>query len=189
VSSAAPDKTAEPTGLHPEKRAAPIGGPPAGEWEDIYATNVVPVYRFVYAKTGNRADAEELTSQVFLQALPHLRVGVAEEARAYLLATARTQLANYWRTRYRVVAEPMDDVASPAADVTGSDDAERRIHSLLVQLPIRYRRVLELRFLRGLSIRETAKEMGITVGNTKVIQLRALRRTAELGAGAPLIQS
>ncbi|MSQ09554.1 MAG: hypothetical protein EXR52_00895 [Dehalococcoidia bacterium] len=50
------------------------------------------------------------------------------------------------------------------------------------QLPDHYRLVLTLRFLEGLSIKETAAEMGITEGNVKVLQLRALHRSAERGS-------
>ena len=39
----------------------------------------------------------------------------------------------------------------------------------------------ELRFLRGYSIKETASTMGLTVGNAKVLQLRALRKAASQG--------
>ncbi len=48
-------------------------------------------------------------------------------------------------------------------------------------LPANYRRVLELRFLRGYSLHETAHEMGKTVGGIKVMQLRALRAAARTG--------
>jgi RNA polymerase sigma-70 factor (ECF subfamily) len=40
--------------------------------------------------------------------------------------------------------------------------------------------VLEFRFLRGYSLRETAVEMGTTNGNIKVMQLRALRAAARV---------
>jgi RNA polymerase sigma-70 factor (ECF subfamily) len=43
-------------------------------------------------------------------------------------------------------------------------------------LPESYRRVLELRFLRGYSIRETAHELGLTQANVRVLQFRALNR-------------
>jgi RNA polymerase sigma-70 factor (ECF subfamily) len=43
--------------------------------------------------------------------------------------------------------------------------------------------VLELRFLRGYSIVETAREMGITPENVKVIQHRALAKAVEVGEG------
>jgi RNA polymerase sigma-70 factor (ECF subfamily) len=51
----------------------------------------------------------------------------------------------------------------------------------LSALPPNYRRVLELRFLRGYSLRETAVEMDNTVGGIKVMQLRALRAAARTG--------
>jgi RNA polymerase sigma-70 factor (ECF subfamily) len=50
-----------------------------------------------------------------------------------------------------------------------------------LELPERYRRILELRFLRSYTLREAADELGITVGNAKVLQHRALAR-----AGRPV---
>ena len=51
---------------------------------------------------------------------------------------------------------------------------------MLAPLPERHRRILELRFLEGRSVREAAHEMGISVGNAKVLQHRALRMAARL---------
>ena len=45
-------------------------------------------------------------------------------------------------------------------------------------MPERYRQILELRFLRAMSIKEAAREMDVTVGNAKVLQHRALRAAA-----------
>jgi RNA polymerase sigma-70 factor, ECF subfamily len=55
------------------------------------------------------------------------------------------------------------------------------VHALLQALPKQYRAVLIGRFLHGLSLKETALGMGMTVANVKVIQLRALKRAADLG--------
>src|SRR6185312_10051483 len=67
-------------------------------WEAIYADNVERIYRLMYAKVGNRHDAEDLTSQVFLTAFGPLRATASVgEVRAYLLTTARTVLAAHWR--------------------------------------------------------------------------------------------
>jgi RNA polymerase sigma-70 factor (ECF subfamily) len=60
--------------------------------------------------------------------------------------------------------------------VTPKDDAESYLERVLSALPERYRRVLELRFLSGMTIRETAEVMGLTPENVKVIQHRALAR-------------
>jgi RNA polymerase sigma-70 factor (ECF subfamily) len=55
------------------------------------------------------------------------------------------------------------------------------VADVLNRLPARYRRVLELRFLQGYSIEETAQELGITPGNVKVIQYRALAKAVQVG--------
>ena len=51
---------------------------------------------------------------------------------------------------------------------------------ILGELSDNYRRVLELRFLYGYSLKEVAFEMKSTVGAVKVMQLRALRAAAKL---------
>jgi RNA polymerase sigma-70 factor (ECF subfamily) len=56
-----------------------------------------------------------------------------------------------------------------------------RVQALLRRLPEHYRRVLELRFLERLTVAETATAMGISNGNARVLQYRALRRAALLG--------
>jgi RNA polymerase sigma-70 factor (ECF subfamily) len=57
------------------------------------------------------------------------------------------------------------------------------VSGILDALPSNYRSVLEFRFLRGYSIRETANAMGVSVANAKVLQLRALRKAATNGGG------
>jgi RNA polymerase sigma-70 factor, ECF subfamily len=58
--------------------------------------------------------------------------------------------------------------------------AEAKAKALLDRLPERARRVLELRFLQGYSLKETAAALSTTVGNVKVLQWRALRQAAAL---------
>jgi RNA polymerase sigma factor (sigma-70 family) len=161
-----------------------VGAPEAPhDWETVYQEHVAPLYRYVYSRTGNTPDAEDVTSTTFLRALPRLRTDVSPgEIRAYLRTTARSVLADVWRQRHGTVLMEFDDerdAARPAeaereVDVSGSLDG----------LPSNYRSVLELRFLRGYSIRETAKAMGVSVANAKVLQLRALRRAAAGGGSS-----
>lgn len=172
-----------------------VGGAATLGWEAVYRENVVPVFRFAFARTGNRPDAEDVTEQVFLRALPRLRLAAAaHEVRAYLFATARTVLADHWATRFGTTVVELDDehltatAAEPREGSDSDDDGESeaavRAAALLERLPESHRRVLELRFLRGYSVQETAAEMGLRAGNVKVIQHRALRRAAQLGADA-----
>jgi RNA polymerase sigma-70 factor (ECF subfamily) len=59
----------------------------------------------------------------------------------------------------------------------------RQVHRVLTALPDTYRRILELRFLQGCSIKESATQMGVTVANAKILQHRALRLAATLNDG------
>jgi DNA-directed RNA polymerase specialized sigma24 family protein len=101
------------------------------DWESIYRHNVDWVHRLLFAKVGNRPDAEDLTTEVFLTALRPLRVSATvPEVRAYLLATARTALAGYWR---RTLPVPQRRLRrhrrarpSPAGDATAAAAPDRR---------------------------------------------------------------
>jgi RNA polymerase sigma-70 factor (ECF subfamily) len=151
--------------------------PPAPNWEAVYRDHVGPLYRFVYVRIGNHADAEDITSTVFMRALPRLRADVSDgELRGYLCATARTVIADVWRNRHGTVVEEIDEESTPNHEHVEAGRPD--VDSLLQRLPGNYRTVLELRFLRGYSVRETAEAMGISVSNAKVLQLRALRRAA-----------
>ena len=152
--------------------------PQAADWEAVYREHVGPLYRFAYLRTGNRADAEDITSATFIRAFPRLRTDVSDaELRAYLRATARTVIADVWRDRHGAVVEEIDEQSTP--NRAPLETTDRDVDTLLQGLPANYRTVLELRFLRGYSVRETAEAMGISVSNAKVIQLRALRRAAK----------
>jgi RNA polymerase sigma-70 factor (ECF subfamily) len=61
-----------------------------------------------------------------------------------------------------------------------SEDRTLAVQEVLAQLSDNYRRVLELRFLHGYSLKEVAAEMNSTVGAIKVMQLRALRAAARV---------
>jgi len=152
------------------------------DWESIYRDNVDRVYRLMYSRVGNRPDAEDLTAEVFKAALRPLRTSASQsEIRGYLRVTAQTVLATYWKQRYGVEVTKLEPDTEPFwfEDSSGSDDAERQVAKILADLPDRYRRILELRFLEMLSLRDAARAMGVSVGNAKVLQHRALRLAAK----------
>ena len=103
------------------------------------------------------------------------------EIRAYLRATARSVLADIWRQRHGTVLMEFDDERDAAQPADPEHEVD--VSGLLDRLPSNYRSVLEYRFLRGYSIRETAAAMGVSIANAKVLQLRALRRAAAGGGG------
>ena len=160
-----------------------------GPFERVYDSHVVGIYRFVYARVGNHPDAEDLTAQVFVRAVEQLDTEREPgQIAAWLYRVAHNATADYWRAFYRLPVIGVDHVApgwEPADDnrqpVEPDDRAAARAQALLRRLPDKYRRVLELRFLERMSVAETARAMGITNGNARVLQYRALRRAALLG--------
>lgn len=152
------------------------------DWEAVYRDNVDRLYRLMFAKVGNRPDAEDLTAEVFAAALRPLRVSASVgEVRAYLLAAARTALAGYWRrTLGREVTTLDDQIADTVFADPPRSQVPDRIAAILAALPEKYRRILQLRFLDGCTVREAAAELGISVTNAKVMQHRALRLAAQV---------
>ena len=148
------------------------------DWDAVYRDNIGLVHRVMFAKVGNRPDAEDLTTEVFLAALRPLRLPASVgEVRAYLLATARTVLARHWaRTLGRQVTslteDPEQGPASPLQAPTAAPEP-----------PDRYRQILQLRFLEACTVAEAAQVLGISVANAKVLQHRAMRRAADVAAG------
>jgi RNA polymerase sigma-70 factor (ECF subfamily) len=158
------------------------------EFQTFYQEHVGLIYRYMYHKVGNREEAEDLTSHVFLKVVSSLdRERSRLSRQKWLFLIARTTMADYWRTHYRLPVSSLDELVDagwegPTAEepTIASDSAAARIQHILQALPERYREVLHCRFLLNLSIKATAVRMGVTVGNVKVLQFRALKRAADL---------
>src|SRR5262245_28547609 len=96
-------------------RAVPDADGRYADWEAVYQDNATWVYRTLFARVGNRADAEDLTAEVFLAALRPLRItATVAEVRAYLRATARTVLAAHWRETMGREITSIDDIGQSA---------------------------------------------------------------------------
>lgn len=172
TSDESPGEAAEVIELPAASRAA----------SDIAINELELVYAFIYARVGNRADAEDLTQQVAMKAIPRLRQGAPASAiRGYLFATARSVLGAFWSTRLGLSeAELREDLALVLPTEPPAEEGAETVRQILDQLSDNYRRVLELRFLHGYSLKEVAAEMKSTVGAVKVMQLRALRAAAKV---------
>src|ERR1700680_4965685 len=114
------------------------------DWESVYRDNIERLYRLMYARVGNRPDAEDLTSEVFSTALGPLRLDVSKgEVRSYLLTTAQTVLASHWRRTLGApltFVDPVTDLDSLAEPSIFDDpsDAPQRARRILAALPDRY---------------------------------------------------
>jgi RNA polymerase sigma-70 factor (ECF subfamily) len=158
-------------------------------FETLYHRYVAQIYSFALYETRDHHVAEDLTEQVFLQALRALprfdeRGDPGSSTfRVWLFQIARNAIANERRRERRHPVAPLElawDVAAvddPAAAVVRRDELERAWAAVLA-LPEERRRALVLRFVEEMSIHEIAQVMGRSEGAVRVLVHRALRSVA-----------
>lgn len=141
---------------------------------ELYETNFERVYAFVVRRVRNRDAAEDLTSEVFQKALAHLPDfdwrGVPFSA--WLIRIASNLVHDHWKRTAREVIEQLPDQESGLDPEQIENSA--RLFRMLSILPPDQRRVIELRFGAGKSIREIAQDMDRTEGAIKQLQFRGL---------------
>jgi RNA polymerase sigma-70 factor (ECF subfamily) len=91
-------------------------------------------------------------------------------------------LAEHWRRTLgrQLTAIDPDTLAEEFTQPDSRPETAERITRVLDALPERYRTILQLRFLQSATVRDAAKQMGVSVGNAKVLQYRALRQAARI---------
>jgi RNA polymerase sigma-70 factor, ECF subfamily len=149
---------------------------------DLYTLYFHRVWAYVVRRAADRAEAEDVTSEVFRRALESLGSYEWRGAPfvAWLLKIAGNTLSHRREKTGRESADPLPEVAEIDADL------ERRamLFQLVERLPWAQRRVIELRYVEERSLLEVAAELGKTEGAVKQLQRRALETLrAEMEAG------
>ena len=157
------------------------------EFGTLYQAMRKPIYRYVYHKIGNREDAEDLTSEIFLKAARGIdQQRSPQSVHSWLYLIARTTIADYWRVYGRGSTYSLDEMLETGWEGPMEEEpivtngAPYRVQYLLQALSKRDQEVLTYRFLLDLSIKSTALRMGLTATNVKVLQFRALKRAARI---------
>jgi RNA polymerase sigma-70 factor (ECF subfamily) len=141
---------------------------------ELYDRYVERVYAFVSRRARDRAAAEDITSEVFQQALGHLGQfewrGVPFVA--WLFRIASNAIADRWRQD----ARDSHDAPADIPDTRELEELERCVilFQLVDRLPDVQRQVIQMRFVEEKSIREIAAALGRSEGAVKQLQLRAL---------------
>lgn len=161
----------------------------------LYDQHLPKVYRFIAARVSSRHLAEDLTSETFTRALRSIGSFRWREVDfgAWLTTIARNLITDYYRScqhRREVVATELPDQRLPDQPTHDESPEDRAlmvgVHQMLATafagLPAEQRNCLRMRFVHGLSIVETAQELGRSPGAVKQLQLRAVRR---LGRALP----
>jgi len=156
----------------------------------IYEENFDKIYRYVVLKIGDRTEAEDITQQVFINAIKSISSfkwkGVPFSA--WLFRIAHNQIVDYFRKKSKRVTVPLDESIRDKDDNPGillekNMDIEQMVTATR-RLTGAQREVISLRFAGELAISQVAKIMGKSEGAVKALQhsaIVALRKTMMAG--------
>lgn len=161
----------------------------------LYDRYLDSVYGYIQRRVGHRQTAEDLTGDVFLRA--YRRLGQFEwqgkDLGAWIMTIARNRVHDHFKSS-RVRLERSTEIdaerhdgsrAERPEEITIARDMARSLGKALEQLKGDHREVIELRFVHGMNVAQTAEVLDRTVGATKALQYRALRALAELVKDEP----
>lgn len=148
----------------------------------LYERYVNKIYTYIYYRTGNIHDAEDLTERVFYRAIEHIhryrQRGVPFSA--WLYRIAHNLVANWHRDRHRRQEVSIDEMLDlpgklepPEQSMMEGMDMERLMR-VIRSLPVDRQEMLILKFVQELSNAEIGKIMGRSEGAIKSLYHRTL---------------
>jgi len=148
----------------------------------LYLRYVERIFNYVYYRTGNLHDAEDLTARVFQRAMNHIHnyTDRGVPFSAWLYRIAHNLVANWHRDRSRKQEIPLDDL--PILPAKGDHPERNLVHSQeqdsllkhIRRLPPERQNLLILKFVENLSNAEIGKIMGRSEGAVKSLYHRTL---------------
>ncbi len=148
----------------------------------LYERYVGRIYTYIFYRTGNPFDAEDLTARVFFRASANIQryrnIGVPFSA--WLYRIAHNLVANWHRDRSRRQEIPLDDL--PVLQTKGDHPERNLVHSqeqdallkLIRRLPAERQNLLILKFVEDMSNAEIGQIMGRSEGAVKSLYHRTL---------------
>lgn len=154
----------------------------ASAFGELYERYRDAIYRFCLARTGSSADAEDLTSDVFVKALQSIDryQDRGLPFAAFLYRIARNAAIDRSRTLKQPLSVdglPSEPVSKQNVESEASLAVEKSILlAALTKLKSEHREVIVLRFIEGYAAVEVAQLLGKTEGAVRTLQHRALER-------------
>lgn len=149
------------------------------DFAEAYDTHVWDVYGFLAYRTGERADAEDLTQVTFERALRSWnRFDPAKASlRTWLIAIARNALVDHYRKSGRVKHEPLEGAEDDLFATQEPDiGLAPELATALARLGERDREVLALRYGADLPGPDIAEVLDLSLANVQQILSRSLRK-------------
>ena len=139
-------------------------------WNDLYRRHAQDVFRFALYLSGNRGDAEDITSETFVRAWASSEPIRSATVKAFLFTIARRLFLQSLRGRSRHVAltEELRDPGAATTTQAEVDSELRRTLAALQELPEIDRSALLMRAADEMPYEEISRALGISLASTKV---------------------
>jgi RNA polymerase sigma-70 factor (ECF subfamily) len=148
----------------------------------LYDRHVRRIYSYIYYRVGQKAEAEDLTERVFVQALENLPRYEYRGApfSAWLFRIAHNLVANWHRDTGRRPQAPLEEAgdrqterADPSAGALDAEE-QRELRAAVARLPADRQLLLQMKFVEERSNADIAAQMGRTEGAVKALLHRTL---------------
>ena len=140
------------------------------------------VYRFMFFRIGDRPEAEDLASKVFIKAWEKRRQYRARRGKfkTWLFTIARNTLIDHYRTQKDHAALEAVEAVVPSEDPPLEEWIGQRLESEKIlaamgQLTQDQQQVIVMKIVEGFSTKEIAGAMGKRPGAVRALQMRGLQ--------------
>lgn len=161
---------------------------------ELYNRYIKLLFGYLYNRLGATQDVEDICQETFLRAFKGLNKFAGRASfKNWIFQIAKNIVADHWKKHYAQPTVLVDDFYGFGESPTSEIDeefleqeqrkSEKTLRSVLDQLSDDYRTILELRFLKGYTIKESAEELSISISNAKIRQFRAIKKAQTLIQG------
>jgi len=136
-------------------------------WEDFKE----PLKRFIAGRVVNEYDAEDILQEIFFKI--HKHIGCLKEkskVQAWVFQIARNAVIDHYRyqkTKAQLSVVPEDIIDEPVAIIDANQDIIPCLRSMINYLPEKYRQAILLPVFEGLTQKELAEKLGLSLSEAK----------------------
>ena len=149
----------------------------------LYELYFTPVFRYIYRRTKNKHETEDLTQTVFLKAyraMPRFEVREVSPL-AYFFTIARNTVIQHWKKNKKALEHTKEiDTETPDSnphpgEIASKNEKIKIIHEAIETLTPDQQEIVALKFIEGLPNQEIAQILGKTEEAIRQLQCRALK--------------
>jgi RNA polymerase sigma-70 factor (ECF subfamily) len=149
-------------------------------WDDF----TVQLRRFIASRIQNQADADDILQDVFVKIHRGIdRLEDTSKLQAWIYQIARNAIIDYYR-KGEPMAEVSSEIPDDIAEETASEDVESEVATwlkpMMEDLPEKYREALQLTDIQGLTQKELAERLNISLSGAKSRVQRAREKLKDV---------